>query len=59
MREAIAAGVLLNGGVNEELEKSKQTDELVQLVMGVLLIAFAVVTAAVLMTMQVSAVLSR
>ncbi|HEV8669954.1 MAG TPA: hypothetical protein VGS01_04380 [Candidatus Limnocylindria bacterium] len=39
--------------------KQRESDELVQLVMGVLLIAFAVVGIAVLMTVRVADVLSR
>ena len=48
----------VNGHVNQT-EKNKESDELTQLVMGVILIAFAVVGVAVLMAMQVSAVLGR
>ena len=40
-------------------QKQKDSDELVQLVMGVLLIAFAVVGIAVLMAVRVADVLSR
>jgi hypothetical protein len=43
----------------KESQKHKESDELTQLVMGVLLIAFAVVAVAVLLTMQVSTVLGR
>jgi hypothetical protein len=49
----------VNAQVEESQQKQRETDELIQLVMGVLLIAFAVVAAAVLMTMQVSTVLGR
>ena len=42
-----------------ETRKNKESDELTQLVMGVLLIAFAVVGVAILLAMQVSAVLGR
>jgi hypothetical protein len=45
--------------VNESQQKQQKTDELVQLVMGVLLIAFAMVAVAVLLAMQVSTVLGR
>jgi hypothetical protein len=48
----------VNGHVIDP-QKQQNTDELVQLAMGVLMIAFAVVAVAVLMTMQVSAVLAR
>jgi hypothetical protein len=40
-------------------QKQRKTDEMVQLVMGVLLMAFAVVTVAVMLAMQVSSVLDR
>ncbi|MEO8631980.1 MAG: hypothetical protein ABI466_01380 [Chloroflexota bacterium] len=43
----------------DDSQKQKSADEMVQMVMGVLLIAFAVVAVAVLMTMQVSSVLNR
>ena len=43
----------------DESRKRKESDELVQLVMGVALIAFAIVGAAVLVTMQVTTVLGR
>ena len=43
----------------DESQKRKETDELVQLVMGVALIAFAIVGVAVLLTMQVSTILGR
>ena len=42
-----------------EKQPHEKTEELVQLVAGVLLIAFAVVAVAALMTMQVSAVLGH
>jgi hypothetical protein len=45
--------------VNESQQKQQKTDELVQLVMGVLLIAFAMVAVAVLLAMQVSSVFNR
>ena len=48
----------VNASVNE-MQPHERTDELVQLVGGVLLIAFAVVGIAALMTMQVSAVLGH
>jgi hypothetical protein len=40
-------------------EKRRKTDEAVQLVMGVALIAFAVIAAGILLTLRVSEVLSR
>jgi hypothetical protein len=40
-------------------QKRRKTDEMVQLVMGVLLMAFAVVAIAVMLAMQVSSVLDR
>ena len=40
-------------------EKRRQTDEAVQLVMGVALIAFAVIALGVLLAIRVSDVLSR
>jgi len=43
----------------DESQKRKESDELVQLVMGVALIAFAIVGVAVLLTMQVSTILGR
>ena len=42
-----------------QTQKNKESDELTQLVMGVLLIAFAVVGVAILLAMQVSTVLGR
>ncbi len=42
-----------------ESQKHKESDELVQLVMGVMLIGFAVIGVAVLLTMQVTTVLGR
>ena len=42
-----------------ETQKNKESDELTQLVMGVLMIAFAVVGVAILLAMQVSTVLGR
>ena len=45
----------------EETQQQKQqkTDEMVQLVIGVLLMAFAVIAIAVMLAMQVSSVFSR
>ena len=43
----------------DESQKRKESDELVQLVMGVMLIGFAVIGVAVLLTMQVTTVLGR
>jgi len=43
----------------DESQKRKESDELVQLVMGVALIGFAIVGVAVLLTMQVSTILDR
>jgi hypothetical protein len=40
-------------------QKRQKTDEAVQLVLGVALIAFAVIAAAMLVTMRVSEVLGR
>ena len=40
-------------------EKQRKTDEMVQLVMGVLLMAFAVVAVCVMLAMQVSSVFNR
>jgi hypothetical protein len=40
-------------------QQHEKNDQLVELAMGVLLIAFAVVAAAVLLTMQVASVLGR
>lgn len=56
--------VRVNDRVEETLEetpeqKRQKTDEAVQLVMGVALIAFAVIAAGILLTMRVSEVLSR
>lgn len=51
--------MLVNADVNESQQKQQKSDELVQLVMGVLLIAFAMVAVAVLLAMQVSSVLGR
>lgn len=45
--------------MNESQQKQQKSDELVQLVMGVLLIAFAMVAVAVLLAMQVSSVFNR
>ncbi len=42
-----------------ESQKHKESDELVQLVMGVMLIGFAVIGVAVVLTMQVTTVLGR
>ncbi len=50
----------LNARVEEsQQQKQQKTDELVQLVMGVLLMAFTVVAIAVLLAMQVSSVFNR
>ena len=40
-------------------QKQRKTDELVQLVVGVLLMAFAVIAIAVMLAMLVSSVLNR
>ena len=40
-------------------QKQRKTDEMVQLLMGVLLMAFAVVAIAVMLAAQVSSVFSR
>jgi hypothetical protein len=40
-------------------QKQRKTDEMVQLVMGVLLMAFAVTAIAVMLAMQVSSVFNR
>jgi len=40
-------------------QKQRKTDEMVQLVMGVLLMAFAVVAVSVMLAMQVSSVFNR
>jgi succinate dehydrogenase hydrophobic anchor subunit len=45
--------------VNEAQEKQKSSDEAVQLVTGVLLIAFAVVAVAVLLALRVADVLAH
>jgi hypothetical protein len=46
--------------VEETLEqKQRKTDEMVQLVMGVLLMAFAVIAVCVMLAMQVSSVFNR
>jgi len=45
--------------VDEAQEKQKKTDEAVQLVTGVLLIAFAVVAVAVLLAIRVAEVLAH
>jgi hypothetical protein len=42
-----------------QTQRNKESDELVQLVMGVFLIGFAVIGVAVLMAMQVSQVIGR
>lgn len=56
----IAAPLRVNGHVEETQEqKHKKADELVQLVSGVLLIAFAVVAVAVLLAIRVADVLSH
>jgi hypothetical protein len=52
--------VRVNAHVEETQEqKQRQTDEMVQLVMGVLLMAFAMIAAAVMLAMQVSSVFNR
>jgi len=45
--------------VNESQEKQRKTDEAVQLVTGVLLMAFAVIAIAVMLAAQVSSVFQR
>ena len=40
-------------------QKQRKTDEMVQLVMGVLLMAFAVVAVCIMLAMQVSSVFNR
>ena len=45
--------------MNEQQKQQRNADELVQLVMGVLLIGFALVAAAVLMAWRVADVLAR
>ena len=40
-------------------QKQQKTDEMVQLVMGVLLMAFAVVAVCIMLAMQVSSVFNR
>ncbi len=40
-------------------QKQRKTDEMVQLLMGVLLMAFAVIAIAVMLAMQVSSVFNR
>ena len=40
-------------------QKQRKTDEMVQLVMGVLLMAFAMVAVCVMLAMQVSSVFNR
>jgi len=49
----------VNRHVNEAQEKQKRADEAIQLVTGVLLIAFAVVAVAVLLALRVADVLSH
>ena len=49
----------VNAHVNETQEKQQKTDEMLQLVMGVLLMAVAVVAIAVMLAMQVSSVFGR
>jgi len=49
----------VNGHVDETQEKQKKTDEAVQLVTGVLLMAFAVIAVAVLLAVRVSEVLAH
>ena len=55
----IAAPLRVNGCVNEQQRKQKNSDELVQLVMGVALMAFAVVAVAVLLAAHVADILAR
>ena len=45
--------------MDESQQKRQNTDEMMQLVMGVLLMAFAVIAAAVMLAMQVSSVFER
>lgn len=49
----------VNGHVNESQQKQQKTDELVQLVIGVLLMAFAVVAVGVLLAMHIASVFNR
>ncbi len=50
----------VNAHVEETQEqKQRKTDEMVQLVMGVLLMAFAVIAVSVMLAMQVSSVFNR
>jgi hypothetical protein len=50
----------VNAQVEEtQAQKQRKTDEMVQLLMGVLLMAFAVIAAAVMLAMQVSSVFDR
>jgi ABC-type uncharacterized transport system permease subunit len=52
--------VRVNAHVEEtQQQKQKKTDEMVQLVMGVALMAFAVIAIAVLLAIRVSDVLSH
>jgi hypothetical protein len=51
--------VRVNAQVDESPQKQQKTDEMVQLLMGVLLMAFAVIAAAVMLAMQVSSVFGR
>lgn len=45
--------------MNEQQQQQQKGDEMAQLVLGVLLIAFAIVAVAVLLAIRVSEVLSR
>jgi len=45
--------------VNEQQRKQKNSDELVQLVMGVVLMGFAIVAVAVLLAAHVADILAR
>ena len=50
----------VNGHVEDSQQtKQQKTDEMIQLLMGVLLMAFAVVAIAVMLAMQVSSVFNR
>ena len=49
----------VNAHVDESQQKQQNTDEMMQLITGVLLMAFAVIAAAVMLAMQVSSVFER
>jgi len=51
--------VRVNAHVDESQRKQQQTEEMVQLLMGVLLMGFAVVAICVMLAMQVSSVFNR